>query len=269
MTAAHTVYAVPDLHGHLDYLRGTLDLVDLDDPSTQLVLLGDYIDRGPNSAGVLQLVRATQDRYPEQVVALLGNHEVDFLDWLDGDDPIWLLADPDWQTTRSFLPADVVDAARGELVAAECHGRADPGVVERINATIKREISNRHGDLLDWLRRLPLHYETDSHIYVHAGIDEEAGEMWKLGTDDLTFTHKYPPSFGAHEVGKLIVAGHVGTREMHADHAAGPYRDEGHLYLDGSPEQPGGQLNVARYDTNSRTWDFYAVTRGGVDRLYP
>ena len=50
----------------------------------QLILLGDYIDYGPDSRAVLEKVRALQEKYgSEKVIALMGNHEKALLDWLE------------------------------------------------------------------------------------------------------------------------------------------------------------------------------------------
>lgn len=51
--------------------------------------------------------------------------------------------------------------------------------------------------LIKWLRDLPFYYETDKQIFVHAGIDEEAEELWKWGSEDYYFCSKYPHTTGA------------------------------------------------------------------------
>ncbi|MCA9323282.1 MAG: metallophosphoesterase [Planctomycetes bacterium] len=245
-------YVIPDTHGCRPELREALTKIDLSDPSTHLVFLGDYVDRGPDSLGVLAAVKALADAHPDQVVALAGNHERWFLAWIDADDsdPTWLLADTGLVTVRSFLPAEVVERAVAGLAG---------GVIDVVNAILKREVLNRHGDLIAWLRERPLHYETPTHIYVHAGVDEGAGSMWKAMTTAEIFTEKYPPSLGAHTVGKIIVAGHTGVGPLHAREGRmrcwEPYVDEGHVYLDGRVENT-GVLNVMRYDATTRTTTF-------------
>lgn len=246
------IYTIPDTHGCLTELREALTKVDLSDPSTHLVLLGDYVDRGPDSAGVLTAVKALCDANPDQVIALAGNHEVWFLDWLDADDadPTWLLADTGLITVRSILPTEVVEQAVAELAG---------GTIDVVSATLKREVLNRHGDLIAWLRALPLYYETATHLYVHAGVDEEAGSMWASMTTAEIFTEKFPPSLGPTAVGKVIVAGHVGVGPLHAKEGRmrcwEPYVDAGHIYLDGRVEDT-GRLNVMRYDVKTRTTTF-------------
>ena len=70
------VYAVGDIHGRLDLLSQALARIDAHAkgrPAT-LVFLGDYVDRGPDSRGVVNCLRALQ-RTRERVICLKGNHE--------------------------------------------------------------------------------------------------------------------------------------------------------------------------------------------------
>jgi serine/threonine protein phosphatase 1 len=74
----HRVYAIGDIHGRLDLLTALIDAVEADDAArppaqTMMILLGDLIDRGPDSAGVLDLARQWQARRPVRI--LMGNHE--------------------------------------------------------------------------------------------------------------------------------------------------------------------------------------------------
>lgn len=263
--ALSLVHVIPDTHGCLPELREALSGIDLTDPTTTLILLGDYIDRGPDSLGVLTAVKHLTDHHPDQVVALAGNHECWFLDWIDADDadPTWLLADTELATTRSLLPADVVEAAVADLVDAARRGSADPDLAGRANARIKNEVTARHLEIIEWLRRRPLTHETGTHLFVHAGVDEDAGPSWEAMTPERMLTEKYPPSLGAHRVGETIVAGHVGVGPLHA--AQGrlkcwePYTDAGHIYLDGRVEVT-GQLNTMHYDTGTGATTFHTAT---------
>ena len=51
-------------------------------------------------------------------------------------------------------------------------------------------------ELIKWIRNLPFYYETEKQIFVHAGIDEDAGDWWKVGTSEEVFVGKYPATFG-------------------------------------------------------------------------
>jgi hypothetical protein len=74
-------FVISDVHGHLDDLRAVLTDGGLLDGSTwvgedaDLWVLGDLVDRGPDGAGVIRLIRSLQEQAPDHVHVLLGNHE--------------------------------------------------------------------------------------------------------------------------------------------------------------------------------------------------
>jgi len=77
-----STYVISDVHGHLADLRQALvqaHLLGAEDRwaggDTQLWILGDLVDRGPEGIGVIRLVRSLQEQAPEQVHVLMGNHE--------------------------------------------------------------------------------------------------------------------------------------------------------------------------------------------------
>jgi serine/threonine protein phosphatase 1 len=84
-------YVIGDVHGRNDLLQQLVDLIDQHNATrpkrdTSIVLLGDLIDRGADSCGVLEFVRAFHSRYARLFV-IAGNHEELLLRSLDGDAP--------------------------------------------------------------------------------------------------------------------------------------------------------------------------------------
>ena len=76
--ADQRVYAIGDIHGRYDLFEELVGLIEADDAArgaaeTSIVLLGDLIDRGPDSAGVLEAAIALCARRPVRLIA--GNHE--------------------------------------------------------------------------------------------------------------------------------------------------------------------------------------------------
>lgn len=70
------LWAIGDVHGRADMLRPLLERINAErGPEDVLVFLGDYIDRGPDSRGVIELVIAELYARPDHTVALWGNHE--------------------------------------------------------------------------------------------------------------------------------------------------------------------------------------------------
>lgn len=248
-TAVERIYAVSDIHGRLEPLRAAIDLVDLDgDPAAQLILLGDYIDRGPASREVLEAVRTLQRRFPDRVIALLGNHDDWMLDWLDGDDEdlTWLMADTDLVTVKSFLdPRELAQALGHDDPGSDASTLDGPAM----NRGFKDAVRTKHAGLIEWLRSLPRVHETPTQIFVHAGVDEEAGKLWRAATPDYVLTEKFPATTGPFL--ETVVAGHVRTHLLHPDGSHGVFHDgESHWYIDGAVEST-GRINVLRYDVKT------------------
>src|SRR5579863_4410386 len=99
------IFAIGDIHGSLRKLQDLIERCEryADGRPMTFIFLGDYIDRGPDSAGVVSYVIDLQARLPEQVIALKGNHEAMALDIVDGVIPAdrWL-AQGGFETLRSY-----------------------------------------------------------------------------------------------------------------------------------------------------------------------
>ncbi|MEX0317515.1 MAG: metallophosphoesterase family protein [Ruegeria sp.] len=150
----HRFYAVGDIHGRLDLLEELLTQLDPDYP---LVFVGDYIDRGENSAGVLRRLRILARDERRQVICLLGNHEEMLLRFVD--DPkrvgrLWL-QNGGLQTFASFGVTDVTEVTSGDGAVA---------AAESLSAAMGE-------DLLDWLRTRPLTWQCGNVIVAHAAMD--------------------------------------------------------------------------------------------------
>lgn len=157
-------YAIGDIHGRADLLRRLLRLIK-DDAQRhnmgpfQLVFLGDYIDRGYASAGVLQMIYRLSQRNPGWVTCLLGNHERMLLDFLDAPEqhgPGWLGNGGRW-TLESY----------GISVSDDAMARPHyPGLARSLKKAMPLPIRN-------WLATRPLGWTSGNVICVHAATDPE------------------------------------------------------------------------------------------------
>ena len=148
--------AISDIHGDLEKFEKLLNLVKYEPENDQLVLLGDYVDRGPNSRAVLNKVK---DLVKEGAIALIGNHEKLMLD--------------------AFLSKDVMNVKRwfynGGIKTLQNYGytiEKDDAkywytTEEMPEALLMNEAIKEH---IDFLQQLQHYYETDTHIFVHAGV---------------------------------------------------------------------------------------------------
>jgi serine/threonine protein phosphatase 1 len=193
-------FAIGDIHGDLEQLFKLLAcLPDLQKGDT-VVFVGDYVDRGPRSAQVIQYIRTLHEQVPARVVALRGNHEDAWLRVIERGWPEFVLPVPNGclAALRSFTGGPVPhedEEATGEERAMMLKGGFFPP------------------DVVAWMRDLPYWYEDEHAIYVHAGLPssdegfvhpsqtrQKAALLW---CRDERFFRDYR--------GKLVVFGHTAT----------------------------------------------------------
>jgi len=192
------IYAIGDIHGRLDLLTDLLAQVAADaelhpaDQKRQLVFLGDYIDRGTESRGVIDaLLRPGSPDLPR--IFLMGNHEDAMLEFLDeqSDGVAWLTYGG-LETLLSYgvairrLPTSVASA--GELR-------------EALRAAVPR-------DHVDFLRRCALSHAEGDYVFVHAGVRPGRPLEQQDRRDLLWIRDEFLRVPGALP-GKVVVHGHT------------------------------------------------------------
>lgn len=148
--------AVGDLHGRRDLLDRMIALSNAQAPDSPIIFVGDYIDRGEESAAVLgRLMDLTADT--QRATCLMGNHESMALDFLDDPEErggFWL-RNGGLQTLASFGVGGLSVASRGIDLA-----RARDELVVRMGA-----------EMIAWLRSRPLFWQSGNVGIVHAAAD--------------------------------------------------------------------------------------------------
>jgi serine/threonine protein phosphatase 1 len=168
---------VGDIHGRLDRLESLLEAL----PSwpDQFVFLGDYIDRGPNSKGVIDRLLALAQE--EECIFLRGNHEDMALDVLDGanryEPEIWEM-NGGLQTIRSYVRSNRRDVWRASLPPAH----------------------------LQFLRDTLLYYETPDLVFVHARINAEGPQRTP---PEVLLWQRIESPFVSMGYGKRVICGHT------------------------------------------------------------
>lgn len=189
------VYAVGDVHGCLDELLA-LEAVIADDASRiadkkLIIMLGDYVDRGPRSSDVLEhLSRPPPPGFDR--ICLMGNHERFMLDFLDGRITL-----ADWLTVGGLPTLASYDIEADNLRALG----SDPA---RIGAKVRAAIPAHHVSLL---RAMPILVDTGHFLFVHAGIRPGVA-IEDQRDEDLLFIRKafYEAS---HRLPRYVVHGHT------------------------------------------------------------
>ena len=191
------VYAVGDVHGRLDLFRKIESQIAADRAGEKLiVLLGDVVDRGPDSAGMIDHLLASPPPGIRRV-CLLGNHEEMALRFLQDPDP----------------QADWLAYGGAEMLASYGVAR-DLGAIRSLSrkALAMRLVAHVPEDHLHFLANLPAFMRAGANFFCHAGVDPTLALsaqmrrtlLWSRRIlDDATAP---PPDLPE---GGLVVQGHV------------------------------------------------------------
>lgn len=191
-------YAIGDIHGQLALLRDAHARIARDDAArggpSQVVHVGDLLDRGPDSRGVVDHLMQGQAEGRPWIV-LKGNHDR-FLPRF--------AAEPGWIDAGLASGQHWLD--HGSLGAAETLASYDigPGDHATTHAAVLRKVPAAH---LRWLEALPLWHLTPQALFVHAGI-RPGVDLARQTEQDLVWIRK---GFldDATDHGTLVVHGHT------------------------------------------------------------
>lgn len=163
-----------DIHGCWDAMDACLRKAGFRQEADTLIVLGDFIDRGPQIHKTIDTLYRYQETMKERCVILRGNHE---------QFPILLDACPDLELETHWIQKN------GGKATVEDMACNDSSI----------------STYLPWLKGLPLYYETDSYICAHAGI----GTDGPLSTDLDTFLWDRSIAEEGWYCGKLLLYGHT------------------------------------------------------------
>lgn len=187
------VYAVGDVHGQSDLFNALIAAIEADDEvrgptETTIVLLGDLVDRGPDSAGVLASARALSSRRRVRIIA--GNHEEMFLDSFDKI-----------ETLRHFLRF----GGRETLLSY-------PGAPGRLDELTLEETQLLLGDLVPvediaFIRSFEDRFVIGDYLFVHAGITPDVPLELQKASDMRWIREPFLSHRNDH--GWVVVHGHT------------------------------------------------------------
>lgn len=185
---AELTCAIGDVHGHIDKLTALLDLCERRaGADARLIFIGDYVDRGPDSRAVVAHLMDLQQRRPDRVVCLRGNHEA-----------VVVAAAREALHT---LPGDVDTA----LWLSDMGGGLD--TLASYGVENAAQLPAEH---LDWMAALPLFYDDGRRYFAHAGVHPDR-TLAEQQEDDLVWIRE---PFLSHvgDFGRLVVHGHTPVR---------------------------------------------------------
>jgi serine/threonine protein phosphatase 1 len=181
LVAPRLTFAIGDIHGCLDKLRRLLAACEAHAAGrpARFVCLGDYIDRGPDSRGVVELLMRRQQVQPGTMVCLRGNHEQ-------------------------------------MAIAAHEDERAMALWLRNSGATTQRNYGRTNGRIedahLEWLRALPFCHDDGLRFFVHAGVDLFVPLDQQEGEVMVWMREPFLTDCDRVDCGRFIVHGHTPLR---------------------------------------------------------
>ncbi len=199
LAAGLRAYVVGDLHGRRDLLADMLGRIDKDrarQPKGMIleIFLGDYIDRGPDSAGVIDLLLARR-RLHANTICLRGNHEQILIDFLESRFSL-----DHWMT---YGASETLNA----YGIAEVPGGSEEAAAE-VRAALRAKMPQEH---MNFLFDLPYSYESGDYFFVHAGIRPSLPLAEQRRDDLIWIRREFLDWPRRHE--KIIVHGHTPVAE--------------------------------------------------------
>jgi serine/threonine protein phosphatase 1 len=198
-------YAIGDIHGHLDKLRAAHDLIEADrarhgERGSMVVHIGDLVDRGPDSRGVIDFLIAGLDA-DAPWIALLGNHDRMFAGFL---------SDPNHHDNGLRQDLGWLDPRLGGQATLKSYRikgteRTSP---KDLHGAVRKKVPARHEA---FLHRLQPWFLNGEALFVHAGIRPGIG-LHEQTEDDLVWI-RAPFLNDTRDHGALVVHGHTPVEE--------------------------------------------------------
>jgi serine/threonine protein phosphatase 1 len=226
---------ISDIHGCHDEFCELLQKVKYNPSEDKLILLGDYMDRGSKSKEVIELVMGLVNEHG--AIALKGNHDKMFLDFVDGEDYTVFISNGGLKTLVSYYP-ELKDYMDIELA--------------------RQHILNNYPSHIEFIKNLPYYYEDEENIYVHAGLNPMYKE-WKDNTpnDMIWIRELFFDNYTRTD--KTVIFGHTPCLNLHGKEDVWMGGDK--IGIDGACAY-GFQLNCLEIsDEGYRTYSVDSKTR--------
>jgi protein phosphatase len=186
----HRVLAVSDLHGGFTLFRKLLKKVNYNPEEDYLLILGDFLEKGPEVVALFYEVKRLSEQY-DKVIVLAGNCDLIFLNLIVNRTPE-LTKHYDYYLNR---PRSMF---YGLVRKAGLLGEFDYDALQH-------KLYEIYKDELNWVRRLPYLVESGDYIFVHAGIENRPDYL--ASSPDLWYRIPYFYRNG-HQAPKIVVCGH-------------------------------------------------------------
>jgi len=172
------IFALGDIHGCISFLEDLIAKITVDPKDDQIVFIGDYVDRGPDTKGVVEFILELKEKY--RVTCLIGNHERMFLDYYDyGHNRELYFTNGGTSTIVSY---GLIEDSRGKKI-------------------------NVPPEHMKFFRSLLPYYETEGYIFVHAGLKPGMPLAQQKMIDLVWIREEF--IYSQYDFGKKVIFGHT------------------------------------------------------------
>ncbi len=230
-------YVIGDIHGHADLLQALLSqIIPHFNNNDKLIFVGDYIDRGPNSKQVIDIILSLKKTYPKQIICLKGNHEQWFLDTYHNHSKIsWLISMEGFSTIESYSQeaATILKEAITQL-GKELLFPSDPQNPSTL--PYQHFLSHVPPTHIEFFQSLQLFYEDQDIICTHSGLDVEGPELRYQTEEDLLWAPS-EQMLQMWQGPKTLIVGHKATHKVDPTSIGFPLITKHTILIDTSPSQ--------------------------------
>ncbi|MBW1674898.1 MAG: serine/threonine protein phosphatase [Deltaproteobacteria bacterium] len=171
------IFVIGDIHGCLEMLKRLIDKIEWNPANDRLIFIGDYIDRGENSKGVIDFILKLKED-STLIQCLIGNHEQMFLDYLSGVDSQSSLLNGGLPTLRSY---EEMRRSQDDPLIPPSH--------------------------LDFFSSLLTMIELEHYYIVHAGFHPNIGIEHQSLNDMIWIREEF--IYSDYDFGKVVIFGHT------------------------------------------------------------
>lgn len=202
-----TVFAIGDIHGCYELMMGLAAAIRSELSTSEfreqtVIFVGDYIDRGPDSIGVLTALAEGIDLGGAQQVFLAGNHDQFLIDILDANgkldgDFVW-----NWLENGGYVTLESLGIPVGR-----------PTEFTKDSRLLQQALRDVLSDpVRDFLRKLAPYHRIDDLVFVHAGIDPDYSLEDQEFLDMILIREPFLSSDGNWNHSFVVVHGHTPAR---------------------------------------------------------
>lgn len=236
MIVLNNIFVTSDIHGHMKHFEELLQYWNQED---YLVIIGDLIDRGPESVHVIRKVMQLVEQFGDKVTFLKGNHEDMLLNFLEN---------PVEKEAHYYLNGGIETMNHFFQLLNIEHPASPQEAAELVKSNFEAE--------LYFLQNAALYKQIGSVLFTHAGFNSEFDSIEHTTEREFIWVRKH--FLQPNKLGLINVFGHTPVKYIYDSNNIWYSEDKQYIAIDGGCYMT-GQLNALLINEDGMTLDEYYV----------